>query len=91
MMFYASMGRFQLELIFITYFSTVVPFNSCVFLSCRPFVVNTTFSTGLVNDERPTGKKNTTIEWDDGGTIGNKNKLIPTSYEFRFFPEPPEA
>ena len=22
-------------------------------------------------------KKNTTIEWDDGGKIGNKNKLIP--------------
>ena len=29
-----------------------------------------------VNDERPTGKKNTTIEWDDGGKIGNKNKLL---------------
>ena len=32
----------------ITYFSTVVPFNSCVFLSCSPFIVNTTFSTDLV-------------------------------------------
>ena len=31
-----------------------------------------------VNDERPTGKKNTTDEWDDGGKIGNKNKLILT-------------
>ena len=30
-----------------------------VFLSCRPFVVNTTFSTGLV--DRPTGKKHTTV------------------------------
>ena len=31
-MFHASIGRFQLELfIFITYFSTIVPFNSCVF------------------------------------------------------------
>ena len=29
-------------------------------------------------DERSTGKKNTTIEWDDGGKIGNKNKLILT-------------
>ena len=28
--------------------------------------------------KRPTGKKNTTIEWDDGGKIGNKNKLILT-------------
>ena len=71
------------------------------FPSCRPFVVNAKFSTGLVgcvsaaswlgpsqkklqhptrlvenvtvNDDRPTGKK-TTIEWDDGGKIGNKNK-----------------
>ena len=48
-MFYGPMGIFQLELIyFITYFSTIVPYNSCVFLSCRPFVVNATFSTGLV-------------------------------------------
>ena len=46
-MFHALMGRFQLELfIFISYFSTVVPLNSH-FLSCRPFVVNATFSTGL--------------------------------------------
>ena len=28
------------------------------------------------DDERPTGNKNTTIEWDDGGKIDNKNKLI---------------
>ena len=32
-------------------FSTVLPFNSCVFIFCRPFVVNTTFSTGLVSFE----------------------------------------
>ena len=32
------------------YFSTIVPSNTCVFLSCRPFVVNT-FSTGLVGVE----------------------------------------
>ena len=32
------------------YFTTVVPSNSCVFLSCRPFVVNT-FSTDLVGVE----------------------------------------
>ena len=30
------------------------------------------------NNERPTGKKNTIIEWDDGGKIGNKNILILT-------------
>ena len=51
-MFHAPIGRFQLELIYyFTYFSTVVPSNSCVFLSCRPFVVNMTFSTGLVGFE----------------------------------------
>ena len=48
----APMGRFQLELIYyFTYFSTVVPSNSFVFLSCRPFVVNTIFLTGLVGVE----------------------------------------
>ena len=31
-----------------------------------------------VNGERPTGKKKTTTEWDDGGKINNKNKLILT-------------
>ena len=30
------------------------------------------------NDESPTGKKNTTIEWVDGGKVGNKNKLFLT-------------
>ena len=30
-----------------------------------------------VNDERPTGNKNTTCEWDDGGKIDNKNKYLP--------------
>ena len=69
-MFHSLMGIFQLELfIFITYFFTVVPLTSC-FLSCRPSVVNATFSTGLVvssfswlgqlcriKDERPTGNK----------------------------------
>ena len=28
------------------------------------------------NDERPTGKKTTTIEWDDGRKISNKSILI---------------
>jgi hypothetical protein len=58
------------------------PHSIVVFLSCRPFVVITTFSTGLVGrceccgyNERPTGKENT-IEWDDGGRIGNKNTFL---------------
>ena len=51
-MFHAPMGRFQLELIYyFAYFSSVVPYNICVCLSCRPFVVNATFSTGLVGVE----------------------------------------
>ena len=51
-----------------------------MFLSCRPFVVNKTFSTDLVgvevtsvswlaqfvNNERPTGKNHTNVGWDDG-------------------------
>ena len=55
-------------------FFTVVPFNRCAFLFCGHFVVNMTFSTGLggvkkfrINDEKPTGKKHTTVGWDDGG------------------------
>ena len=38
-------------------FSTVVPSNICVFLSCRPFVVITTLSTGLV------GVEVTSVSW----------------------------
>ena len=45
-------NKVYLKLIYyFTYFSTVVSPNSCVFLSCRLFVVNTTFSTGLVGVE----------------------------------------
>ena len=48
-MFHAPMGRFQLELIYyFNYFSTVVPSNICVFLSCRHIVVT---KTGLVGVE----------------------------------------
>ena len=55
----------QLELIYyFTYFSIVVPSNSCVFLSCRPFVVNTTFSTGLV------GVEVSSVSWLGQLTVG---------------------
>ena len=48
-MFHALTGGFQLELfIFIIYFSTRHPTHKLCFLSCNPFVVNATFSTGLV-------------------------------------------
>ena len=51
-MFHAPMARFQFGLIYyFTYFSSVVPAIIFVFLSCRPFVVNTTFSTGLLGVE----------------------------------------
>jgi hypothetical protein len=63
-MFHAPMARFQLQLfIFITYFSTVVPFNSC-FLSSRPLVVNATFSTGLV------GVEVSSVSWLGQLTVG---------------------
>ena len=62
---------------YFTYFSIVVPSDISVFLSCRPFVVNTTFSTGLVGAEvysvswlgqlTDTGKKNTQML--DGMTV----------------------
>jgi hypothetical protein len=56
-----------------------------VFLSCRSFIVNATFSTGLVGKDVQM-ESNTTIEWDDGGKIGNKNKLILTEI-FPYVPE----
>ena len=65
-MFNALMGRFHLELfILITYFSIVVPLNSYVF-----------FPVGLLSLMRhfQQARKENTIEWDDGGKIGNKNK-----------------
>ena len=37
----------RIDLIYHLFF-TVVPSNTCAFLSGRPFVVNTTFPTGLV-------------------------------------------
>ena len=64
-MFHAPMGGFQLELIhYFNYFSTVVPSNSFVFPFCRPFVVNTTFSTGLK------GVEVSSISWIGLLTVG---------------------
>jgi hypothetical protein len=40
-----------------------------VFLSCRPFIVNATFVTGLVGVGETTGKKHTIVRRDDGGKI----------------------
>ena len=46
--FHAPMGIFQLELIYFYYLLFHRrPIQCCVFLSCRPFVVNVTFSTSV--------------------------------------------
>ena len=50
MKFYKVMGISTLR-INLPLFSTVVPSNICMFLFCRPFVVITTLSTGLVGVE----------------------------------------
>ena len=45
-------GKFSVRINLLFYVSfTVVSSNTCVFLFCRPFVVNTTFSTGRVGVE----------------------------------------
>ena len=54
----------RINLLFYLFFSTVVPSNICVFLSRRPFVVNTTFSTGIV------GVEVSSVTW-----FGQKKKL----------------
>ena len=62
------MVTIPLELIYyFTYFSTVVPSIICVFLSCRPFVVITTLSTGLV------GVEVTSVSWLEQLTVGVYN------------------
>jgi hypothetical protein len=54
-MFHAPMGRFQLELI--SYFTIFYrrPIQYLCFPPCMSFVVNTTFSTGLVGVVVPSG------------------------------------
>ena len=73
-------------------FSTVLPSNSRLFLSGRPSVVITTFSTGLVDVEvtststRPVenvvlttkGLQDRNNLLSDGRTVENKGKLILT-------------
>ena len=59
-----SFECFKLIRINLPLFSTVVPSNICMFLSCRPFVVITTLSTGLV------GVEVTSISWLGQLTVG---------------------
>ena len=63
-------------------FSTVVPSNICMFLSCRPYVVITTLSTGLVGVDNVVittkGLQDRSIHILDGTTVENKGKSILT-------------
>ena len=62
---YIDLVRINLPL-----FSTVLPSNSRLFLFCRPLFVITAFSTGLdkcYSIESPTGQKQPTVRWKDGG------------------------
>ena len=60
-------------------FSTVLPSNSRLLLSCRPFVVITTFSTGVVGVEVTSeGLQDRNNLLLDGRTVENKGKLILT-------------
>ena len=73
----------RINLLFYLFF-TVVPSNTCVFLSCRPFVVNTTFLTptrpfeNVVLTTKGLQERNTQVL--DGTTMKNRqnNKLILT-------------
>ena len=75
-MFHVPMGRFQLELIYyFTSFSTVVPSNIYVFLSCRPFVVNKTFSRPVENVVITTkGLQERNTQMLDGTTVEKEVK-----------------
>ena len=58
---FAPMGSVRINL---PLFSTVVPASIFMFLSCRPFVVITTLSTGLV------GVEVTFVSWLGQLTVG---------------------
>jgi len=59
---FATMGRFQLELIYLYFPPSFI--KQLLFLSCRPFVVITTLSTGLV------GVEVTSVSWLGQLTVG---------------------
>ena len=64
-MFHAPMGRFQLELIHFIMLNDVIPGqNNPVY---KLLLLVSDLNSKITRDnERPTGKKNTTFEWDDG-------------------------
>ena len=51
-MFHGPMGRFQLELFFITYFSTIVLFSSCRINDERPSGKKTQLLNGTTVENR---------------------------------------
>ena len=53
-------SSFRIYLLFYLFFHRL-PYIICMFLSCWKC---------CINNERPTGKKHTNVEWDDGGKIG---------------------
>ena len=67
--FYVSCTDGKISVIVLPLIFTVVPSNICMFLYCRPFVVNTTFSTGLVGIEVTSVSwlGQLTVGWDDSG------------------------
>ena len=90
-MFHAPMARFQLQLIYFYYLFLPSTFHLIVFLSCRPFVINATFSTGFVEcrnffkTQKGLQERKTTIEWDNDGKIGNKNVFVLSTFVAIFF------
>ena len=69
-----SASYILIELIYyLTYFSTIVPSKSCMFVSSRPFLVNATFSKGLVGAENVVlttkGLQERNIHLFDGTTV----------------------
>ena len=73
-------GKISIRINVLLYlFFTVVPSNFCVFLSCRPFVVNTTPTRPVENVVLTTkGLQDRNILLLDGRTVENRSKLILT-------------
>ena len=59
-------------------FSTIIPSNICMFLSCRPFIVITTGLVGVNVVLTTKGLQDRNIHILDETTVENKGKLILT-------------
>ena len=74
-------GKISVRINLLLYlFCTVVPSNSCVFLSCKPFIVNMTFSTptrtveNVILTMKGLQERNTQLL--DGTTVEKEGKII---------------